>query len=149
MIELLRHFVAVAEAGTFTAAARRVHLSQPALTASIQRLEALVGGAVRVRGRRGAEPTDVGRALLPRARGPSEASAALDGVERTSTVPDVKLAVAGLEMRTTVSVIDRPPPDHCSGRPDVARTTVGAIGIDVLRRCVIVIASNDAVLRCE
>ena len=93
--------------------------------------------------------TDVGRALLPRARGPSEASAALDGVERTSTVPDVKLAVAGLEMRTTVSVIDRPPPDHCSGRPDVARTTVGAIGIDVLRRCVIVIASNDAVLRCE
>lgn len=68
MIELLRHFVAVAEAGTFTAAARRVHLSQPALTASIQRLEALVGGAVLVRGRRGAEPTDVGRALLPHAR---------------------------------------------------------------------------------
>ena len=93
--------------------------------------------------------TDVGRALLPRARGSSEASAALDGVERTSTVPDVKLTVAGLEAKTTLSLIDRAPPDHCSGRPDVPRYSVGAIGIDVLRRCVIVIASNDAVLRCE
>lgn len=68
MVELLRHFLAVAETGTFTAAARRVHLTQPALTASIQRLEAGVGAPLFVRGRRGAELTDAGRALMPHAR---------------------------------------------------------------------------------
>lgn len=67
-MDSLLHFVRVAEAGTFTAAARQVHLTQPALTASIQRLEAQLGGALFVRGRRGAELTEAGRALLPHAR---------------------------------------------------------------------------------
>ncbi len=68
MMDLLVHFVRVAEAGTFTAAARQVFLTQPALTASIKRLEATLGGALFVRGRTGAELTDAGRALLPHAR---------------------------------------------------------------------------------
>lgn len=93
--------------------------------------------------------TDVGRALMPRASGPAEASAALDGVEKTSTVPDAKLTVAGIDARIAVSVIDRPPATHCSGRPDIPRDSIGALGIDFLRRCVITIASNDAVLECR
>lgn len=68
MLDELRHLVLAAEHGTLTAAARHAHLSQPALTASIQRLEAQVGARLLDRGRSGATLTAAGRALLPRAR---------------------------------------------------------------------------------
>ncbi|MEZ4404016.1 MAG: LysR substrate-binding domain-containing protein [Kofleriaceae bacterium] len=68
MLRELEHFVAVAAAGTFTAAARRVHLSQPALTASIQRLEHELGAPLFDRGRRGATLTAAGQAFLARAQ---------------------------------------------------------------------------------
>lgn len=68
MIDELRHFLLVAEFGTFTRAAMRAHLTQPALTASIKRLEVKVGGTLFDRGRRGATLTASGEALLPFAR---------------------------------------------------------------------------------
>lgn len=68
MLRELEQFVAVATAGTFTAAARRIHLSQPALTAAIQRLEHEVGAPLFDRGRHGAALTAAGRELLPRAQ---------------------------------------------------------------------------------
>jgi DNA-binding transcriptional LysR family regulator len=68
MIDGLRHFVLIVEHGTFTAASAHAHLSQPALTASIRRLEEELGARVLDRGRRGATPTPAGEALLPRAR---------------------------------------------------------------------------------
>ena len=68
MLEPMRHFVLIVEHGTFTQAARRAHLSQPALTASIHRLEDELGARLFTRGRRGAELTAAGEALLPRAR---------------------------------------------------------------------------------
>ena len=68
MLRELEQFVAVATAGTFTAAARQVHLSQPALTAAIQRLEHEVGAPLFDRGRHGATLTAAGRALVPRAQ---------------------------------------------------------------------------------
>lgn len=64
----LQHFLLVHREGTFTAAARMAGLSQPALSASIQRLEDALGGPLFHRGRRGAVLTDAGRALLPHAR---------------------------------------------------------------------------------
>lgn len=68
MLDELRHFLLVAELGTFTRAATRAHLTQPALTASIQRLEAKMGGTLFHRGRRGATLSAAGEALLPFAR---------------------------------------------------------------------------------
>ncbi|MEZ4361286.1 MAG: LysR substrate-binding domain-containing protein [Kofleriaceae bacterium] len=68
MLRELEHFTVIAEVGTFTEAARRIHLSQPALTASIQRLEEAVGAALLLRGRQGAELTAAGAAFLPKAR---------------------------------------------------------------------------------
>lgn len=68
MIELLRHFVHVADEGTLTAAARASHVTQPALTAALQRLEAKVGTPLVVRGRPRATLTAAGAALLPHAR---------------------------------------------------------------------------------
>jgi DNA-binding transcriptional LysR family regulator len=68
MLEPLRHFALVVEYGTFTAAARHAHVTQPALTASIQRLESQMGAKLLDRGRGGAALTAAGEALLPRAR---------------------------------------------------------------------------------
>jgi DNA-binding transcriptional LysR family regulator len=88
MFDRLRYFALVAERGTFTAAAHRAHISQPALTSAIAKLEEEVGARLFVRGPGGASLTAEGKALLPRAR------AALAAVE------DGKRAVAevsGLE----------------------------------------------------
>jgi DNA-binding transcriptional LysR family regulator len=79
MLDAYRHFVWVVEMGTFTAAAARAHLSQPALSASIRRLEEHVGAQLLRRHARGAVPTAAGEALLPRVRA---ALAALDEGQR-------------------------------------------------------------------
>jgi DNA-binding transcriptional LysR family regulator len=68
VLETLRHFTLVAQHGTLTAAARHAHVTQPALTASIQRLERQMGARLLDRGPGGAKLTAAGAALLPRAR---------------------------------------------------------------------------------
>jgi len=60
----LRHFVAVAEAGQISAAARRLHLAQPALTQSIQALERAVGATLLERHARGVDLTAAGERFL-------------------------------------------------------------------------------------
>ncbi|MDC0669721.1 LysR family transcriptional regulator [Nannocystis radixulma] len=79
MVDELRHFLLIVELGTFTEAARRAHLSQPALTASIQRLEAAFSARLLIRGPSGATPTAAGAALVTRARA---VLAALDDAQR-------------------------------------------------------------------
>ena len=62
----LRHFryvVAVAEEGTFTAAAARLGMTQPALSRAIRVVEAAVGAPLFERGPSGATLTAAGRAL--------------------------------------------------------------------------------------
>lgn len=68
VLEPLRHFTLVAQHRTFTAAARHAHVTQPGLTASIQRLERQMGAKLFERGPGGATLTAAGEALLPRAR---------------------------------------------------------------------------------
>lgn len=48
-IELLRSFVVIQECGSFTKAAEALHLTQPAISAQIKRLQQLVGGEVFLR----------------------------------------------------------------------------------------------------
>lgn len=64
----LRHLMAIVEHGSFSRAADAVHLTQPALSRSIQALEASVGTAVLERHRGAIAPTDVGQLLLTHAR---------------------------------------------------------------------------------
>ncbi|ALK30648.1 LysR family transcriptional regulator [Burkholderia plantarii] len=61
----LRAFVTVAQAGNFTRAAARLHLSQPALTVQIRRLEQTVGARLFDRNSRSVALTQTGRELLP------------------------------------------------------------------------------------
>jgi DNA-binding transcriptional LysR family regulator len=63
----LRTFVAVVEHGSFSAAARALGLSQPAVTMQVQSLEAETGATLLDRRYRRVELTDTGRALLPHA----------------------------------------------------------------------------------
>lgn len=64
---LLKSFVTLAESLHFGEASRQLHLSQPALTKQIKRLEAHVGAPLFNRSRHGTDLTDVGRLLLEEA----------------------------------------------------------------------------------
>jgi molybdate transport repressor ModE-like protein len=64
----LRVFVAVAEQGSLSAAARRLHMSQPAVTQIIQTLEKKLSGRLLERNHVGASLTEKGAILLPEAR---------------------------------------------------------------------------------
>src|SRR5258708_17837948 len=64
----LRYFVAVAEEASFTAAARRVHVTQQVLSTQIRQLEDAVGGELLSRTSRGVVLTPAGSAFLEGAR---------------------------------------------------------------------------------
>ena len=66
--DAVRLFLAVARAGSLTAAAERTGLSQPTLGRRLDALERATGATLFVRGRRGVVPTDAGAALLVRAK---------------------------------------------------------------------------------
>ncbi|MGL4279118.1 MAG: LysR family transcriptional regulator [Albidovulum sp.] len=74
---LARSFLAVAETGSLSAAARRLGLSQPTLGRHIADLEATTGLSLFTRQSRGLEPTKAAVALLPHARAMAEAAARL------------------------------------------------------------------------
>ena len=64
----LEHFLAVAEEGHFTRAARRCRMSQSALSASIRSLERDLDSRLFVRTTRKVELTEAGRVLLEESR---------------------------------------------------------------------------------
>jgi DNA-binding transcriptional LysR family regulator len=78
----LRYFVAVAEELNFTRAARRLHLSQPALSKQIQALEAALHAQLLQRNRREVKLTEAGDALLASVRPLLES---WDGITATVT----------------------------------------------------------------
>jgi DNA-binding transcriptional LysR family regulator len=65
---LLSTFLAVLEAGGVSAAAKTLHLSQPAVTAQIRRLEDVIGRALFLRSAHGVAPTEAGLHLARYAR---------------------------------------------------------------------------------
>jgi DNA-binding transcriptional LysR family regulator len=67
-IDFLRTFIAIADAGTFAAAAERVGRTVSAVSLQIDRLEEQVGRALFQKSGRRMEPTSAGRQLLDHAR---------------------------------------------------------------------------------
>jgi DNA-binding transcriptional LysR family regulator len=63
-LKRLRHLTVLVQHGNFHRAAEALHLTQPALSRSIQALEADVGAPLLTRHRTGVEPTELGRLLL-------------------------------------------------------------------------------------
>ncbi|WP_415924784.1 helix-turn-helix domain-containing protein [Streptomyces sp. AK08-01B] len=78
----MRAFVAVVEEGGLSAAARRLHISQPALSHTVSGLEREFGVQLLVRSSTGVRPTDAGLTLLAkgaRRAGPARESGGRDG----------------------------------------------------------------------
>lgn len=103
-LESLRYADAVADAGSFSSAARRFNVTQPALSSSIAKLEEYLGGRLFLRNPRGASPSAFGHAVLPRihqvivdlGRVESEAEAfatAGHGTIRVGTSPQIEKAL--------------------------------------------------------
>jgi DNA-binding transcriptional LysR family regulator len=67
-LQQLRQVLALAEHGSFVRAAAALHISQPALSRSIQNLERHFGSELFLRSSSGAVPTDLGRLYIERAR---------------------------------------------------------------------------------
>jgi DNA-binding transcriptional LysR family regulator len=65
---LVRQFIALVDTGSFTAAASRLHVSQPTLSAGIAELERSLGTPLILRERRALRLTEAGNRLLVHAR---------------------------------------------------------------------------------
>jgi LysR family transcriptional regulator of abg operon len=85
----------IADAGSVTAAARRLGVSQPAVSKQLRRLEQALGVTLFERGLRGIQPTDYGEALLPRARAiRAQAQQAGEDVRQRRGLREGRLTVA-------------------------------------------------------
>ena len=93
----LQAFVAVAERGSFRAAAEQIALSAPALSRRIEKLETIVGTRLFNRTTREVELTPLGRVFLERAR------AALDDLE--SAMLGISDLAVGRSGRVTVACV--------------------------------------------
>ncbi|MFH8370599.1 LysR family transcriptional regulator [Streptomyces sp. NPDC018031] len=105
-IRHLRALSAIAEHGSITRAAAAIGVSQPALTAQLRRIEALLGGEVFTRGRHGVRSTPFGQFVLSRTR------AALSNIDdilsRIPVAPSEPVVRFGAyESQLTVDVEDR------------------------------------------
>jgi DNA-binding transcriptional LysR family regulator len=63
--EQLEYVAAIARLGSYRRAAEELHISQPALSATVRNLERELGVDILARGRSGAQVSDQGRELLP------------------------------------------------------------------------------------
>ncbi|MBU8816986.1 LysR family transcriptional regulator [Mycolicibacterium goodii] len=97
----LEYFVAVAEEANFTRAAQRVHVAQPAVSASIRQLERELGQPLFDRSRREVRLTAAGEAALPHAHAALRSAAAA----RTA-VAEVSGLVRGSVVVGTVTAHD-------------------------------------------
>ncbi|HEY0816343.1 MAG TPA: LysR family transcriptional regulator [Pseudonocardia sp.] len=77
-VRLLRYFLAIADTGTFTRAAEQLHVSQPALSQQIRKLENELGFPLFHRGTRTVTLTGQGQELLDSARAAVAAADAYD-----------------------------------------------------------------------
>lgn len=93
----LQIFAAVARAGSTTAAAKEIALSQSATSAALNELEALLGGKLFNRVGRRLVLNEHGRSMLPQARGLLESARAIEsqfGKAGRSAAPQLRIAAS-------------------------------------------------------
>jgi DNA-binding transcriptional LysR family regulator len=133
----LRGFLAVAEERSFSAAARRLHISQQALSRSVQQLERELGTSLFDRTTRPLEVTPAGEAMLAAAqRSIAAADEAFDvarGAGRRGAAAPLRVDISSGGIETGAAIVRR----LRRTRPEVAveQVEVGVRrGIEMLRR---------------
>ena len=103
----LEHFLAVVEEGSFSRAAARVFMVQSSLSASVLALERHLGTELFIRGRRGAELTDAGLALVTPARTVlAHANRARDAVGEVRGLLRGSVRIAALSVPRSIDIIE-------------------------------------------
>ncbi|MFQ3223078.1 MAG: LysR family carnitine catabolism transcriptional activator [Parasphingorhabdus sp.] len=96
-VKQLRGFVAIAHTGSFAEACEQLHLSQPALSVSIRKLEEATGGLLFSRSTRSVALTPEGREFLPVAkRLLGDWSEGLEDLRQLFTLQRGKISVAAM-----------------------------------------------------
>ena len=67
-LDFYRNFIAIVENGTLSAAAKVLHIAQPALTNQVKQMEEEYGSALFIRNARQMVPTDAGKILYDKAK---------------------------------------------------------------------------------
>ena len=128
----LRYVVAVAEEGSFTAAAQRELVAQPAVSAAVRTLERELGVQLFRRGRSGAQPTEAGAAVLAHARAALAAvTAARDVADEVTGLLRGRVAV-GMVVGCTSTVLADLLADFAAAHPAVEVVLVEGSGADLL-----------------
>ncbi|MFN0078069.1 MAG: LysR family transcriptional regulator [Prosthecobacter sp.] len=93
----LGYFIQIARQRSFTRAAERLHMAQPALSQQMKNLEAELGTALFIRGRKEIQLTAAGKAFLPRAEALlTQAEAAKAIVSDVAQLRGGKLVIAAI-----------------------------------------------------
>jgi DNA-binding transcriptional LysR family regulator len=138
-LQQLRYFVAVADSGRFTAAARDLHVAQPSISKQVRKLEAELGAVLLERRKAGIALTDAGAILLPWAK---RVLADIDGarseVAGLATLERGRLSVGATPSVSTV-LLPRVLASFHGAHPGVRLTVVEAGSRDLVDR----LASGD------
>lgn len=93
----LGYFIEIARQRSFTRAAERLHMAQPALSQQMKNLESELGTALFIRGRKEIQLTAAGKAFLPRAEALlTQAEAAKAVVSDVAQLRGGKLVIAAI-----------------------------------------------------
>jgi DNA-binding transcriptional LysR family regulator len=131
----LRYFIAVAEALSFTKAAQKLHIAQPALSRQIRQLEEEIDVQLLLRDRRSVELTDAGRVFLKEAKAViNQATHALDMVRRSrrGDFGRVRIGIAsGLSSQVNRALIEHA--KRCPGVEVECRDILSTLQNEALR----------------
>ena len=107
-IRQLRAFIAIAELGTFTAGAQRVHVTQAAISMQIRQLENELGAKLFIRAPRRVMLTEAGEQLLQRARHIlRDHDAAVDEIAELAGAERGRLRVGSASAMVTTDVLPK------------------------------------------
>src|SRR3979409_2379025 len=107
-IRQLRAFIAIAELGTFTAGAQRVHITQAAISMQIRQLENELGARLFVRAPRRVMLTEAGEHLITRApQHVRDHDAALDEIAELAGAERGRLRVGSASAAVTTDILPK------------------------------------------
>jgi DNA-binding transcriptional LysR family regulator len=111
-IEIIRTVVAISESGSYSKAADRLGLSQPAVSSQMKRLQNMVGGEVFCKSANGSAETHLGKLVVRHARKILEANDQLLGLHTSAHQPrTLRLGLAHVFAQKFISGVPSMSPD--------------------------------------